>query len=172
MPVVGWDSLRYFWSKKTPRQIADDLATVMRTYMSKWHASEVALIGYSFGADVMPFAYNRLPADLRAHVKLLALLGFSKSADFQITVTGWLGEPPGPEALPVLPEADKIPSALMQCFYGQDEGDSDCPDLAKRGVQVIRTTGGHHFDGNYDALADDIMRRLAAASPHASEAAP
>ncbi|HLI81360.1 MAG TPA: AcvB/VirJ family lysyl-phosphatidylglycerol hydrolase, partial [Candidatus Binataceae bacterium] len=100
VPVVGWDSLRYFWRKKTPQQTADDLAAVMRTFIDKWHANDVALIGYSFGADVIPFAYNRLPDDLRAHVKLIALLGFSKSADFEITVSGWLGEPPGPAALP------------------------------------------------------------------------
>ena len=160
VPVVGWDSLRYFWSKKTPAQTATDLANLMRAFMDKWHAGDVALIGYSFGADVMPFAYNRLPEDLRAHVRLIALLGFSKTADWEITVSGWLGEPPGPKARPVLPEADKIPPTLMQCFYGKDEGDSACPDLAKRGVQVIGTTGGHHFNGDYAALARDIMARL------------
>jgi type IV secretory pathway VirJ component len=160
VPVVGWDSLRYFWSKKTPDQTANDLANVMRAFIDKWHADDVALIGYSFGADVMPFAYNRLPEDVREHVKLIALLGFSKTADWEITVSGWLGEPPGPKALPVLPEADKIPPTLMQCFYGKDEGDSACPDLAKRGVQVISTSGGHHFNGDYTALAHDIMARL------------
>jgi type IV secretory pathway VirJ component len=160
MPIVGWDSLRYFWTKKTAQQTADDLAVVMRTFMDKWHANDVALIGYSFGADVMPFAYNRLPADLRSHVVLMALLGFSKTTDFQITVSGWLGEPPGPDAVPVLPEADQIPPTLMQCFYGQGEDDSACPALARRGVEVIRTSGGHHFDGDYAALARDIMVRL------------
>jgi len=162
VPVVGLDSLRFFWSKKTPEQTADALANVMRAFMDKWHANNVALIGYSFGADVMPFAYNRMPEDLRTHVKLIALMGFSKSADWEITVSGWLGEPPGPAALPVLPETDKIAPPLMQCFYGQDESDSACPDLAKRGVQVIRTTGGHHFNGDYAALAREIMTRLEA----------
>ena len=160
VPVVGWDSLRYFWSKKTPRQIADDLAVVMRTFIDKWHANRVALIGYSFGADVMPFAYNRLPADLRSHVVLMALLGFSQNADFEITVSGWLGEPPGPAAIPVRPETDKIAPALMQCFYGADEADSACPELAHHGAQVFRITGGHHFDRDYTALAHDIMIRL------------
>ena len=44
-----------------------------------------------------------------------------------------------------------------QCFYGQDEKDSACPDLAQRGAEVIRTTGGHHFDGDYEALARRIL---------------
>jgi type IV secretory pathway VirJ component len=172
IPVVGWDSLRYFWSRKTPQQTAAALALVLQTFMARWHASEVALIGYSFGADVMPFAYNRLPDTLRSHVVLIALLGFAKEADFEITVGGWLGEPPGPEALPVLPEADKIPPRLMQCFYGHDEKDTACPDLARRGAEVIRTAGGHHFGGDYEALTRDILaafkRRVATSSSAAS----
>ena len=44
--------------------------------MASWHAGEVALIGYSFGADVMPFAYNCL---LWATSRLLAvcLIGYA-----------------------------------------------------------------------------------------------
>ena len=134
--------------------------------MGRWHANEVGLIGYSFGADVMPFAYNRLPRDLRSHVALIALLGFAKETDFEISVTGWLSEVPGPQALPVLPEMKTIPPSLIQCFYGQDEKDTACPDLARSGSDVIRTSGGHHFDGDYEALAHIILiglkRRVAA----------
>jgi len=91
---------------------------------------------------------------------LISLLGFSKTADFEITVSGWLGEPPGPKELPVFSEVDKIPPPLMQCFYGQEEGDTACPELARRGVEIIRTTGGHHFNGDYDALARRILADL------------
>jgi len=157
VPVVGLDSLRYFWSKKTPEQTASVVASMIETFMVRWRADKVALIGYSFGADVIPFAYNRLPAGLRDHVVLIALLGLSKFADFEISVGGWLGEPPGSEALPVLPQANKIPSGLMQCFYGQDETDTACPTLASRGVETFRRNGGHHFDGNYGALAELIL---------------
>ena len=58
--VVGWDSLRYFWSRKSPEQTARDLGAVIDTYVTRWGASKVALVGYSFGADVLPFAYDRL----------------------------------------------------------------------------------------------------------------
>ncbi len=157
VPVVGLDSLRYFWSGKTPAQTASMVAALIENFTARWHADKVALIGYSFGADVMPFAYNRLPPDLRAHVVLVALLGLSKSADFEISVRGWLGEPPGEHALAVLPEADKISPHLIQCFYGQSETDTACPMLAQRGAETFRRNGGHHFDGNYDALAEIIL---------------
>jgi type IV secretory pathway VirJ component len=160
VPTVGWDSLRYFWSKKTPDETARALATVMTAYMAKWHATKVALVGYSFGADVLPFAYNRLPAELRPHVALMALLGFANSADFEITVGGWLGSAPSDDALPVAGEIAKLPPALIQCFYGADEDDTMCPALAPKGVEQIKTTGGHHFDGDYAALAKRILDGL------------
>ncbi len=157
VPVVGLDTLRYFWSKKTPQQTADVVAALIQTFMAKWKADQVALIGYSFGADVIPFAYNRLPPSLREHVVLIALLGLSKAADFEISVRGWLGEPPGPDALPVLPQATKIPPQLIQCFYGENETDTACPALASRGVETFRRNGAHHYDGNYEVLADAIL---------------
>ena len=158
VPVVGWDSLRYFWSKKTPEQTANELAAILTTYIAEWQVTDVALIGYSFGADVMPFAYNRLPPDLRSHVKLIALLGLAHSADFRIVIYGWLGAPTSSEALPLEPELNKIPASLIQCYYGQYEADTACPTQAARGAQVIRTPGAHHFDGKYDVLAADILK--------------
>jgi len=160
VPVVGWDSLRYFWSAKTPDRTAADLAAVLSNFTDKWHAEKVALIGYSFGADVLPFAYNRLPEQLRSRVVLIALLGFANSADFEVRVGEFLSEAPSSSALLVAPELKKIPPHLIQCFYGQDEKDTACPVLAHSGAEVIRTEGGHHFDGNYGALARRIMLGL------------
>jgi type IV secretory pathway VirJ component len=155
--VVGWDSLRYFWSEKTPAQTSRDLARVMRTYMTRWHATRVALVGYSFGADVMPFAYNRLPDALRDQVAVMSLLGFAPAADFQVRVTGWLGVPAGDNALQARPEIAKVPPRIVQCFYGEHEMDTLCPALANTGIDVIRTSGDHHFDRNYLSLEKRIL---------------
>jgi type IV secretory pathway VirJ component len=155
--VVGWDSLRYFWSEKPPAQTSRDLARVMQTYGARWHAEHIALIGYSFGADVMPFAYNRLPQAQRAKVSLIALLGFAPDADFQIRVGGWLGMPASDKALKVQPELTKVPAAIVQCFYGAEEEDTLCPALDKSGIEVIRTSGDHHFGGDYNAMEKRIL---------------
>jgi len=155
--VVGIDSLRYFWSERPPAQTSRDLARVMRTYMARWHATNVALIGYSFGADVMPFAYNRLPEALREKVSVMSLLGFAPAADFQIRVTGWLGMPASDKALKVAPEIAKVPPGIVQCFYGEQEKETMCPALANSGVQVIKTQGEHHFGRDYVALEKQIL---------------
>jgi type IV secretory pathway VirJ component len=163
--VIGVDSLRYFWSAKSPEQTAFDFDRVIQTYSARWHIKSVALIGYSFGADVLPFAYNRLPKPVRDKISIMSLLGFAEGADFEIRVTGWLGMPASEKALPAYPEIAKVPPGLVQCFYGEDEADTMCPALAKMGVAVIPTPGGHHFGGDYGHLArvivDGWRRRMA-----------
>jgi len=155
--VIGWDALRYFWSEKTPAQTSHDLARVLNTYAARWHAKHIALVGYSFGADVMPFAYNRLPDALREKVSYMSLLGFAPDADFQIRVTGWLGMPASDKALQVRPELAKVPPAIVQCVYGADEKDTLCPALVNTGIELVKTNGSHHFDGDYNALAAKII---------------
>jgi type IV secretory pathway VirJ component len=155
--VIGIDALRYFWSEKTPQQTAHDLARVIESYSARWGTKHVALVGYSFGADVMPFAYNRLPDAVRAKVSYVSLMGFAPAADFQIRVTGWLGMPASDKALPVRPELAKLPPAMVQCIYGEKEEDTLCPALTKTGIEVIKMSGDHHFGGDYDALAKRIL---------------
>src|SRR5881628_1208854 len=64
IPVVGWNSLRYFLKRRDPDRSAKDLERILRHYLPLWHKERVILIGYSFGADVMPFLASRLPPDL------------------------------------------------------------------------------------------------------------
>jgi type IV secretory pathway VirJ component len=155
-PTVGVDSLRYFWRAKTPDEVAADLARIIRHYQQEWHAHEVLLVGYSFGAGILPFAVNRLPEPERAAVIELSLLGLESRAPFEIAVTGWLGGVPA-DAPEVLPELLKLDLSRVQCFLGEDEEDTLCPDPHLAKAEIIRTPGGHHFDGDYRALARRIL---------------
>ena len=159
IPVAGFDSLRYFWSTRTPDGLAADLDRVIRYYAARWKRSEVILIGYSQGADVLPFAVNRLPAATRARVRATTLLGPGQKASFEFHVTHWIG-PSGDK--PIAPEAVKLSAATTLCVYGIDEKDSLCPELAPGHARPIPLEGGHHFGGDYDALA---MRLLDAIGP-------
>ncbi|WP_326536042.1 virulence factor family protein [Pseudorhodoferax sp.] len=155
VPVAGFDSLRYFWSKRTPEGLAADLDRLVRHYAARWQRSEVILIGFSQGADVLPFALNRLPERTRAAVRLSVLLAPSEKASFEFHVSNWLG-PSGDK--PVLPEAQKLQAARTLCVHGSQEKRSLCPQLAPAHAQVLMLQGGHHFDGDYAALADRILR--------------
>jgi type IV secretory pathway VirJ component len=163
IPVVGVDSLRYFWSEKTPERIAADLTVILDHYRDAWARPDVVLVGYSFGADVLPFAYNRLAPEWQRTIRRVALLGLAPTADMVIRVAGWLGI--ASDGLPTAPELARLPAGLVQCFYGAEEADTACTSPALEGAELVRTAGGHHFDGNYEALADAIIAGAAAVRP-------
>jgi type IV secretory pathway VirJ component len=50
-----------------------------------------------------------------------------------------------------------VPPAIVQCVYGADEKDTLCPALVNTGIDIVKTNGSHHFDGNYGALAAKII---------------
>lgn len=165
IPTVGVDSLRYFWSERTPQATADDLAKIIEHYSHQWGVQNVLLIGYSFGADVLPATYNLLPAADRGRVKQITLLGLSHQVDYEISVTGWLGVSTAGKGGDPMDDIARIDPKLIQCVYGTDEDDDPCPTLKDRGVEVVPIEGGHHFDENYQALGkrirDSLQGRLA-----------
>jgi len=167
-PVVGVDSLRYFWQRKSPEQVASDLAEILRYYGEAWGTRKVVLIGYSFGAGILPFAVNRLPEAERAQIVQVSLLGLASRAPFEFHVSGWLGSDSEEDPL-VMPELARLPMGLVQCFYGADEDDTLCREPELAGAEVIGTSGGHHFDGDYQALARRIAegaaKRLGTSTP-------
>jgi type IV secretory pathway VirJ component len=155
--VVGLDALHYFWSKRTPQELATDVAILIKDADPKGELP-VMLIGYSFGADTLPFAYPLLPQALKDRTKVIALMAPGLSTSFQVTISGWLGiDDSGydiPQAIAALP-ADRV-----ICVSGKEEDKSACRDPALKNVTTIETEGGHHFDGNYSAIAQKFLDRL------------
>lgn len=158
IPVVGVDCLRYFWHRQTPETAAQGLERIVGHFTQIWQTPEVLLIGYSFGADVIPFLLNRLAPETREQIRMVALLGLSRAAEFEIRMSGWLGGGASADAMPLAPELGRLDSRLVQCFYGAEEQDqSGCTDASLRGAEIIQTAGGHHFDGDYDRLVREIV---------------
>jgi type IV secretory pathway VirJ component len=155
IPVVGLDSLRYFWTPRTPEGLAADLDRIVNTYAALLSKSRVMLIGYSQGADVLPFALNRVKPETRARIALAAILGMSEHALFEFHMTNWIADDNSGPA--TLPEVNRISGIPVLCIYGEEETDSLCPHLDPRAVTIVKLKGGHHFDGNYASLAQTIL---------------
>jgi type IV secretory pathway VirJ component len=155
IPVVGLDSLRYYWTKRTPEGLAADTDKMIRYYLAHFGKKNVLLVGYSQGADVLPFAVNRLPQATRDLVALAAILGMSEHALFEFHVSNWISDDNSGPA--TLPEVDRIAGIPVLCIYGEDEHDSLCPKLDPNKFKVVKLKGGHHFDGNYTGLANEIL---------------
>ncbi len=164
IPVVGVDSLRYFWTERTPAAAASDIDRVIRYYLAHWQKRRVLLIGYSQGADVLPFIVNRLPAATRKKVLLTALLGLGTNATFEFHLGDWITD--SDDGLPIKPEIDRLAGMSVLCLYGEDEeDDSLCPQSKTATFHVEKLAGGHHFDGDYDRLASLILKYATAPQP-------
>ena len=158
VPVIGFNSLQYFWTARTPDGAAADLQRVVRHYLAAWGRQELLLVGYSLGADVLPFMAARLPPDLLGRVRLIVLLGPSRTTSFEFHLTDWLGGSGGGD-VPVLPEVAKLRGKPLLCLYGQQEQDSLCTEIDGLG-KAVAFQGSHHFGGDYASLADRILREV------------
>jgi type IV secretory pathway VirJ component len=157
LPIVGIDSLRYFWSERTPEGTAADLDRVIRRYQSAWQRKRVVLIGYSQGADVLPFLVNRLPASTRASLVSAVALSLSTSATFEFHVSNWMG---ASGDRPTLPEMLPLANGPMVCVYGTDDPEALCPELDPNTFVVIALPGTHHFNGDYERLSTIVLETL------------
>ncbi|MDS7597946.1 virulence factor family protein [Agrobacterium tumefaciens] len=161
VPVIGVDALRYFWKERTAQETANDLGRIIDTYRKEWKVRNVVLIGYSFGADILPATYNQLPDRDKSHVVQLTLMGLSDQVDFVISVGGWLGMAGEGKGGKTVDDIARIDPKLVQCIYGTEEEEDDpCPRLKATGVETLGIEGGHHFDEDYEALARRILTAL------------
>ena len=158
MPVVGLNSLQYFWTKRTPETAARDLGAIIDSSLARWKKQNVILVGYSRGADVLPAMVARLTPEQRSRVRLLALLAPSPKVEFEFHVVDWMHD--SKHGLAVQPELAKLTSTMTICVWGDDDTDSLCRGLSLPHVKVVTLHGSHHFDGDYGKLARIILEAL------------
>ncbi|MGB8658604.1 MAG: AcvB/VirJ family lysyl-phosphatidylglycerol hydrolase [Candidatus Zixiibacteriota bacterium] len=160
IPVVGLNSLKYFWKKRTPEEAAKDLKRILDYYLTAWKKKEILLVGYSLGADVLPFMINRLPDTLRSAVRLVVLMGPSHEVEFEFHITEWLGGSSKKNSLSVLPEVEKLKRMRLLCLYGEDDKDTICPELDTNSARVISEKGGHRVGGNFGPIVQEILQEV------------
>lgn len=158
VPVVGWSTLAYFWSKKTPEQAAGDLSRVIDHFSREWGRPRVALVGYSYGADTLPFMVDGLPDRQKAEVGVVALLSPGHGAHFRFSPLDWFNA--RKSGLPTIPAILKLDRAKVMCIYGVEDRRSVCPALPAGAVTEIRLAGGHHLGGDYGGITTEVLGRL------------
>lgn len=158
IPVIGVNSLKYFWQPRTPEEAAQDIARVLRKYLEAWKATRVILVGYSLGADALPFVVNRLPPDLRDRIASVNFLALGQKASFEIHVTGWIGSSSA-DGRVIAPELARISDLRRLCFYGAGDTESaaSCTLFSGPLAQARAVGQGHHFGSRYGEIADRIV---------------
>ncbi|NCT66884.1 MAG: virulence factor family protein [Rhodanobacteraceae bacterium] len=157
--VVGFSTLKFFWHQQTPQAATQAIARVMAHYGKANPQARFVLIGYSFGASLVPVLVNRLPDELRARVDGGVMISPDDEAVFEIHVGDWFGGTRHEGALPIGPEIARSTVPLV-CVHGRDESDSFCLKPQPAQVRVLDLPGGHHYDGDYAALGALIVRSL------------
>lgn len=155
--VVGFNTVPYFRKKRNPREVALDIQLVMDYYSRLWNKKSVVIGGYSFSAEVIPFAYNAMDPAYRSKILHLILLAPSLLADFKI---GTLFIYPTSKSTPLLPELKKIdPGKMLIICDGIKE--SLCPSLSGYSdLDIVHFACNHWFVGYRKEVALVISERL------------
>ena len=155
--VVVLNTERYFWSKKNPSQLGHDLDAIVNRYSSKWGRNKVVFMGYSMGAEVLPFAINQLSEKSKTQVLDNILIAPSQKAIFRLKPTDYLFEEKKgtdiySELLKMKPQRSYIlcDDHVLSLCRKNLEGISDHDFLG----------GGHHFIHHFKLLTGLIGKRL------------
>jgi type IV secretory pathway VirJ component len=155
--VVALDTRSYLWRKRTPAETAEDVGRIARAYSARWNRPRILLVGYSHGANLIPFIATRLAPDVASHVVLLAMLGLSPGASFQFHFADLFRDIQRSTDLPILPELEKLRGQHMLCIFGHDEDQSPCPVADPTLIARHELPGDHHFDRAYRTIGEIIV---------------
>jgi len=156
--VIGLNAKDYFWNKKKTQEAASAIEDAINGSNKEWKKRNIVLVGYSFGADVSPFMLTHFSTALNNKVNHLVLLSPSSKTDFEIHVLqmfDW-GKDEG-ESVPA--EVNKI-SKPVTIIVGDDENEFPFAQLTIKNKQVIKMRGGHHYDGDVDALCKQVVQQI------------
>ncbi len=157
--VVALNARSYFWDKKTPDKTAYDVNSFLNKKLNGRKNQQIIFIGYSFGADVLPFVLNRLSKETDDKVLVSFLMASSGSTDFQIHWIDIFGANTK-RSMDVVSEINKLNNEKVVIISASDD-----KTLAVNKITLKRFTrevlpGGHHFDGDTDDIVKVIISNL------------
>ncbi|MES1218879.1 MAG: AcvB/VirJ family lysyl-phosphatidylglycerol hydrolase [Bacteroidota bacterium] len=156
--IVGLNAREYFWHKKNAAQTAKDMSALISTHMKTVKNKSFILIGYSFGADVMPFVVTHSSASITDSLRYIILMSPSTKTDFEVHVSELLGIG-NSSGESVAAEINKINSPVLFVF-GDKEDDFPVKDIRIKNYKTEKLPGGHHYDGDPAAVCNIILPYL------------
>jgi type IV secretory pathway VirJ component len=145
IPTIGLDSKKYFWKRRTPEQAAQDIAMALNYYSKVWGRDQFILIGYSLGAEIVPFIVNRLPPEMKLKILSSVLLSPDLTTDFEIHISNMLGMGNRQNTYNVTDEIKSMQPVPTLIIFGNGEK-TDVPDLLNgKGPAIRKIPGDHHY---------------------------
>lgn len=155
--ILALDARSYFWKAKTPQQLASDMASLLSNHLLNRHSQQIIVMGYSFGASVIPFMLNRFPGDLLDRVKMGVCISPGRFADFEVTLSTLLNNTKGNKNYPVVDESRKLTPLPIYFLFGQEENAETTRFFADAGVAVAVLPGNHDYGNDIGALSKKLL---------------
>ena len=159
VPVVGLDALKYFWHEKTPEQVTSDLSIVLNYYLKTWKKQRFILLGYSFGANIVPFIATRLQEPYKSMLVKVVMISPDPEADFEIHLVEMLNMDMAEYKYNVINEVKKIKSMKILCMFGDSEDQDRTKQFRFDPVKIIELPGKHHFRFNFPLIVERILEK-------------
>ena len=145
IPTIGLDAKKYFWNRKSPDETARDMAKALDYYSRKWERNKYILIGYSLGAEIVPFIETRLPEEIESRIESSVLLSPAATTDFEIHITSMLGMGNRQNTYNVIDEINKLKTGIVLAIFGEDEKSQVPKQLTGKSVKISFLPGDHHY---------------------------
>ncbi|MCX6252120.1 MAG: alpha/beta fold hydrolase [Bacteroidetes bacterium] len=158
VPVAGLDARKYLWSRKKPEEVTTDVTGIIKYYLKAWNKKSFILLGYSFGADIVPFIASRLQEPEKGQLSKLVLISPDSRGDFEIHLAAMLNFNWNDAPYDVAGELKKIKDIKIRCIFGEGEEVSRISAFRLPGVEVATLPGKHHFRFDFKPVVDQILK--------------
>ena len=151
--VIALNAKSYFFNSQPPDVAAKDINALLIQYLVLWKRNNIILVGYSFGADVLPFIQTRLSAVILSKIKQTVLLSPSQTTDFAVH----LFYSNSGSSVPA--EINKLTKPVLVIF-GEDEKDAPDKNINNPKAFILKVKGDHHYSNNVENLLSEINKRM------------
>jgi type IV secretory pathway VirJ component len=145
IPAIGLDSKKYFWKRRSPEETASDMAKALNFYGKEWNREKFLLIGYSLGAEIVPFIVTRMSEEMRTKILSEVLLSPEINTDFEIHILNMLGIGNRQNTYNVVDEINKVPVVPTLIIFGEGEKSKVPALLTGSAVKIRKIPGDHHY---------------------------
>lgn len=158
--VFALNTKKYFWKKKTPLQVSQDTESFLKEVTKDRKNKKIIIVGYSYGAEVAPFIFNRFDEDFQKNIQDLMIIGPTKFNDFEIHLEEYVAERPE-TGYNVIHEINQLKNIRFTLVVSDIENE-DFPknEITLKNYQFLHINGNHHFSGNTKMLADSIVKHF------------
>jgi type IV secretory pathway VirJ component len=157
IPVIGLDAQKYFWNEKKPDKVSEELTPAIKHYMKLWNKQSFILLGYSFGACVVPFIANNFADSMKEQIKGIYCFSPDLTGDFEIHLTDML-HLKTKDKYDVLSEMKLIKAMNPVAIFGNDENEDIQKLFSSNEIRIEKLPGNHHYNNNYQAITEVIFK--------------